>query len=197
VLLLIDNYDSFTYNLARYFVELHQDVKVVRNDEITIDQISQLNPNHIVLSPGPCTPNESGICIDVVKAFAGHIPILGVCLGHQAIAQAYGATITQSHTIKHGKTSEIQHKGSKLFLDVPKTFTATRYHSLVIQAESLPDAFSVTAWVSDIDDDGRTHTEIMAIEHKQLPICGVQFHPESLLTEFGHQILNNFTKLHA
>ena len=187
MLLLIDNYDSFTHNLARYFVELGQQVKVVRNDEIDCRGIEQLAPEYLVLSPGPCTPNEAGISLKAIEKFSGKLPILGVCLGYQAIGQVFGANVIRAKAVKHGKTSELTHCESPLFQDVPNPFTATRYHSLVLDEQSLPEEFRVTAWS---EDDGQR--EIMAIEHKVLPLMGVQFHPESLLTRYGHKILNNF-----
>ena len=192
MLLLIDNYDSFTHNLARYFVELGQDVQVVRNDAITCAEVRDLNPQYIVLSPGPCTPNESGVTLDVIKEFSSTHPILGVCLGYQAIAQVFGATVTHAKRIRHGKTSAVRHATSKLFMDIPETFTATRYHSLVVEEASLPDELVATAWC---EEDGVT--ELMAFEHRNLPLMGVQFHPESHLTECGHQLLKNFLEISA
>lgn len=189
MLLLIDNYDSFSHNLARYFVELGQNVEVVRNDQIGIHDIEQLSPAFLVLSPGPCTPNEAGISLQCVQHFAGRIPILGVCLGHQAIAQSFGASIVRAKAIKHGKTSMVKHSQSKLFRRVESSFRVTRYHSLVVQRDTLSDDFEVTAWV---DTPASRDQEVMAIEHKRLPLVGVQFHPESLMTEYGHQILDNF-----
>jgi anthranilate synthase/aminodeoxychorismate synthase-like glutamine amidotransferase len=189
VLLLIDNYDSFSHNLARYFVELGQTVNVVRNDQISIQEIERLQPDYLVLSPGPCTPNEAGISLDAVKAFAGRIPMLGVCLGHQTIAQAFGAKIVGADSVMHGKTSQLQHNRSKLFNQVNQSFRVTRYHSLVVEPGSLSQDFDVTAWV---DSSEKCKREIMAIEHKSFTLMGVQFHPESLMTEFGHQILANF-----
>jgi anthranilate synthase/aminodeoxychorismate synthase-like glutamine amidotransferase len=200
MLLLIDNYDSFTYNLARYFEELGQQVVVVRNDEICCAEIGALNPDFLIFSPGPCTPNSSGVTLEAIKVFAGIIPILGVCLGHQAIGQVFGANVIKAKQIKHGKTSQIYHSHSSLFKDVPMPFVATRYHSLVLDNLSIPKDFKITAWCSDNSDskndvssaDIIKHRVVMAIEHNTLPIFGVQFHPESLLTEFGHRILNNF-----
>ena len=189
MLLLIDNYDSFSHNLARYFVELGQTVNVVRNDQISIQEIERLQPEYLVLSPGPCTPNEAGISLDAVKAFAGRIPMLGVCLGHQTIAQAFGAKIVGADSVMHGKTSQLQHNRSKLFNQVNQSFRVTRYHSLVVEPGSLSQDFDVTAWV---DSSEQSKREIMAIEHKSFTLMGVQFHPESLMTEFGHQILANF-----
>ena len=200
MLLLIDNYDSFTHNLARYFEELGQQVLVVRNDEINCTEIGALCPDYLVFSPGPCTPNSSGVTLEAIKIFAGLVPILGVCLGHQAIGQVFGGKVIKAQQVLHGKTSQIYHSNSALFKDVTVPFVATRYHSLVLDRVSMPDNFKVTAWCSDNSDmenndlntDIIEKTEIMAIEHKTLPIFGVQFHPESLLTEFGHTILNNF-----
>lgn len=189
MLLLLDNYDSFSHNLARYFVELGQTVNVVRNDQISIQEIERLQPEYLVLSPGPCTPNEAGISLDAVKAFAGRIPMLGVCLGHQTIAQAFGAKIVGADSVMHGKTSQLQHNRSKLFNQVNQSFRVTRYHSLVVEPGSLSQNFDVTAWV---DSSEQSKREIMAIEHKSFTLMGVQFHPESLMTEFGHQILANF-----
>ena len=200
MLLLIDNYDSFTHNLARYFEELGQEVVIVRNDEISCAEIRSLHPDYLVFSPGPRTPNSSGITLKAIKAFAGLIPILGVCLGHQAIGQAFGANVIKAQQIKHGKTSQIYHSHSAMFKDVSMPFIATRYHSLVLDKISIPDDFIITAWCSNNGDvknnvlcpDMIEQREVMAIEHKTLPIFGVQFHPESLLTEFGHRLLNNF-----
>jgi anthranilate synthase/aminodeoxychorismate synthase-like glutamine amidotransferase len=200
MLLLIDNYDSFTHNLARYFEELGQEVIVVRNDEICCSEIRALCPDYLVFSPGPCTPSSAGITLEAIKAFAGLIPILGVCLGHQAIGQVFGGNVIEAQQIQHGKTSQIYHCHSALFKDVTMPFVATRYHSLVLDRESIPDDFTITAWCSHngtvknnvLSSDMLEKTEVMAIEHKTLPIFGVQFHPESLLTEFGHRILNNF-----
>lgn len=200
MLLLIDNYDSFTHNLARYFVELGQDVRVVRNDAITLEQISALNPEYLVLSPGPCTPNESGITLAAIAAFAGKIPMLGVCLGHQAIAQVFGATITNATTIKHGKTAQVNHITGRLFEGVADPFTATRYHSLIVDPSTLSDNFNVTAWCAPVTSNtnscviSKDDIEIMAIEDEKQHIYGVQFHPESLLTEHGHDILDNFLR---
>jgi anthranilate synthase/aminodeoxychorismate synthase-like glutamine amidotransferase len=200
MLLLIDNYDPFTHNLARYFEELGQEVKVIRNDKICCAEIRSLCPDYLVFSPGPCTPDSSGITLEAIKAFSGLIPLLGVCLGHQAVGQVFGANVIKARQIKHGKTSQIYHSHSALFKDVPMPFVATRYHSLVLDRVSIPDEFKITAWCSD-SDEGKSNTlsnnileqkEVMAIEHNTLPIFGVQFHPESLLTEFGHRILNNF-----
>tara|TARA_B100000035_G_scaffold134321_1_gene114273 strand:- start:27789 stop:28358 length:570 start_codon:yes stop_codon:yes gene_type:complete len=186
MLLMIDNYDSFTYNLVQYFSELGQEVVVERNDKISLTKIKNLNPEFLVLSPGPCTPNEAGISLDIVKNFKGKIPMLGVCLGHQTIGQAFGGKITHAKTIMHGKTSDIHHTNKGVFKGLVSPFTATRYHSLVINRESLPDCFEVTAWTDD--------NEIMGIRHKELFLEGVQFHPESILSEHGHDLLRNFIK---
>ena len=184
MLLMIDNYDSFTYNLFQYLGELGQDVRVFRNDRISVDEIAALKPKHIVISPGPCTPNEAGISIATVERFGGGIPILGVCLGHQSIGQAYGGRIVRAKQLMHGKTSMIHHGGDGVFSGLPSPFEATRYHSLVIERESLPACLEVTAWT---DDD-----EIMGVRHREHAVEGVQFHPESLLTEHGHKLLANF-----
>jgi anthranilate synthase component 2 len=184
MLLMIDNYDSFTYNLVQYLAEIGQEVEVVRNDKISIEEINKLNPQYIVISPGPCTPNEAGISLELIEAFKGKIPILGVCLGHQSIGQAFGGKIIHAQTIMHGKTSKISHNNKGVFRGIKDPFIATRYHSLVIDRESLPDCFDVTAWTDD--------NEIMGIKHKELAIEGVQFHPESILSEHGHDLLKNF-----
>ncbi|MHB1231140.1 MAG: anthranilate synthase component II [Burkholderiales bacterium] len=186
MLLMIDNYDSFTYNLVQYFGELGQEVQVYRNDEIDLDRIAALKPEHIVISPGPCTPNEAGVSVPVIKQFAGAVPILGVCLGHQSIGQAFGGKIVHAKQLMHGKTSEIHHHDIGVFKGLPNPFTATRYHSLVIERESLPECLEITAWT----DDG----EIMGVRHKALAVEGVQFHPESILTEHGHALLENFLR---
>jgi anthranilate synthase component II len=184
MLLMIDNYDSFTYNLVQYFAELGAEVVVHRNDEITLDQIEALAPQYIVVSPGPCTPNEAGVSVPVIRRFAGRIPLLGVCLGHQSIGQAFGGKIVHAMQLMHGKTSLIHHAGTSVFAGLPNPFTATRYHSLVIERASLPDCLEITAWT----DDG----EIMGVRHKTHAVAGVQFHPESILTEHGHDMLKNF-----
>ncbi|MCF8192128.1 MAG: aminodeoxychorismate/anthranilate synthase component II [Burkholderiales bacterium] len=184
MLLMIDNYDSFTYNLVQYFGELGQDVRVHRNDEITVDEVAAMKPDHIVISPGPCTPNEAGISVATIQRFAGQIPILGVCLGHQSIGQAFGGHIIRAKQLMHGKTSLVHHNDTSVFRGLPNPFTATRYHSLVIERESIPDCLEITAWT----DDG----EIMGVRHKTLAVEGVQFHPESILTEHGHAMLGNF-----
>ena len=184
MLLMIDNYDSFTYNLVQYLAEIGQEVKVVRNDKISIEEINKLNPQYIVISPGPCTPNEAGISLELIETFKGKIPILGVCLGHQSIGQAFGGKIIHAQTIMHGKTSKISHNNKGVFKGIKDPFIATRYHSLVIDRESLPNCFDITAWTDD--------NEIMGIKHKELAIEGVQFHPESILSEHGHDLLKNF-----
>src|SRR5581483_2657889 len=184
MLLMIDNYDSFTYNLVQYLGELGEEVRVYRNDEIALDEIERLHPQRVVISPGPCTPNEAGVSVPLIGRFAGRIPILGVCLGHQSIGQAFGGRIVHARTLMHGKTSPILHADRGVFRGLPNPFTATRYHSLVIERESLPDCLEVTAWT----DDG----EIMGVRHKTLAVEGVQFHPESILTEHGHDLLANF-----
>lgn len=186
MLLMIDNYDSFTYNLVQYLAELGEDVAVYRNDEIALDDVARLKPQKIVISPGPCSPNEAGISVPLIERFAGEIPILGVCLGHQSIGQALHGRIVHAKQLMHGKTSMIHHTGQGVFSGLPNPFRATRYHSLVIERESLPAELEVTAWT----DDG----EIMGVRHRTLPLEGVQFHPESILTEHGHALLANFLK---
>lgn len=190
MLLVIDNYDSFTYNLYQYFCELGADVQVKRNDAVSLSDIEQLSPSHLVISPGPCTPSEAGISLDAVSHFAGEIPILGVCLGHQAIGQAFGAQVVKARKVMHGKTTAIHHNQQGVFKGLNRPLTVTRYHSLVIAPETLPASFEVTAWSLH---DGNVD-EIMGIRHKTLPIEGVQFHPESILSEQGHELLNNFLK---
>ncbi|HSG11034.1 MAG TPA: aminodeoxychorismate/anthranilate synthase component II [Gammaproteobacteria bacterium] len=189
MLLMIDNYDSFTYNLVQYLGELGADVRVFRNDQITVEQIGELAPERIVISPGPCTPNKAGVSIAAIQAFAGKVPILGVCLGHQSIGQAFGGKIVHARSIMHGKTSMIHHDNIGVFSGLPDPFEATRYHSLVIEKESLPDCLEVTAWTEDSDIGV---DEIMGVRHRTLPIEGVQFHPESILTRSGHDLLRNF-----
>jgi anthranilate synthase component II len=184
MLLMIDNYDSFTYNLVQYFGELGEKVKVVRNDELTVDELEALKPARVVLSPGPCTPNEAGISLGVIERFKGRIPILGVCLGHQAIGQAFGGKVVHAKTLMHGKVSRIHHEGRGVFTGLPTPYDATRYHSLAIERETCPAELEVTAWT----DDG----EIMGVRHRSLPVEGVQFHPESILTQHGHALLRNF-----
>ncbi len=190
MLLIIDNYDSFTYNLYQYFCELGADVQVKRNDAVSLSDIEQLSPSHLVISPGPCTPSEAGISLDAVSHFAGEIPILGVCLGHQAIGQAFGAQVVKARKVMHGKTTAIHHNQQGVFKGLNRPLTVTRYHSLVIAPETLPASFEVTAWSLH---DGNVD-EIMGIRHKTLPVEGVQFHPESILSEQGHELLNNFLK---
>jgi len=186
---VIDNYDSFTYNLVQYLGELGADVQVHRNDRISVDEIDQLRPEKIVISPGPCTPNEAGVSVEVIKRFAGKVPILGVCLGHQSIGQAFGGRIVHANAIMHGKTSMMFHNDKGVFRNLPNPFEATRYHSLVIEPATLPDCLEITAWTGngrgDID-------EIMGVRHKELAVEGVQFHPESILTGCGHDLLRNF-----
>ncbi|GAA5645650.1 anthranilate synthase component 2 [Vibrio proteolyticus] len=189
MLLIIDNYDSFTYNLYQYFCELGAEVNVVRNDEIDIAGIAALNPTHLVISPGPCTPNEAGISLAAIEHFAGRLPILGVCLGHQAIAQVFGGKVVRARQVMHGKTSPICHTGRSVFRGLNNPLTVTRYHSLVVERHSFPDCFELTAWTEH--DDGRVD-EIMGYQHVSLPIDAVQFHPESIKTEQGHQLLANF-----
>ena len=188
MLLMIDNYDSFTFNIVQYFGELGADVRVVRNDEIDVDGIAAVAPEQLVISPGPCTPAEAGVSVDAIKAFAGRIPILGVCLGHQSIGQAFGGKVVHARAVMHGKTSPIHHRSVGVFSDLPNPFEATRYHSLVVERESLPDCLEVTAWT---ERDG-AEDEIMGVRHRQLDVQGVQFHPESILTEHGHRMLKNF-----
>jgi anthranilate synthase component 2 len=194
MLLMIDNYDSFTYNLVQYLGELGADVRVFRNDKITLDEIEVLAPERIVISPGPCTPNEAGVSVDTIRRFAGRVPILGVCLGHQSIGQAFGGRIGHAREIMHGKTSMIRHNDRGVFRGLPQPFEATRYHSLVIEPDSLPDCLEVTAWT--VDTQGELD-EIMGVRHRELPVEGVQFHPESILTACGHDLLRNFLDIRA
>ena len=189
MLLMIDNYDSFTYNLVQYFGELGQEVVVYRNDEISIKEIESLNPNYIVISPGPCTTNEAGISLELIKKFAGKFPILGVCLGFQAIVQSFGGNIIGAQKIMHGKVSPVHHTSKSVFKGLKNPLNATRYHSLVAEKTTLPDCFEVTAWTNTESGDIE---EIMGVRHNSYPIEGVQFHPESILTEHGHQMLNTF-----
>ena len=184
MLLMIDNYDSFTYNLVQYFGELGEDVRTFRNDEITLAEIAALKPERICISPGPCSPKEAGICVDLLQKLGGTLPILGVCLGHQAIGEAFGGKVVRAQQVMHGKTSPIHHTGVGVFKDLPNPFTVIRYHSLAIERASLPDCLEITAWT----DDG----EIMGVRHKTLDVEGVQFHPESILSEHGHALLKNF-----
>ncbi len=189
MILMIDNYDSFTWNLVQYLGELGAEVRVFRNDRITLDEVERLAPERIVISPGPCTPNEAGISVELVRRFAGRVPILGVCLGHQCIGQAFGGRIVHAREIMHGKTSMIRHSGKGVFRGLPDPFEATRYHSLVIERESLPECLEVTAWT---EREGGETDEIMGVRHRELPVEGVQFHPESILTAVGHDLLRNF-----
>ena len=191
MILMIDNYDSFTFNIVQYMSELGANLKVVRNDEITIKEIEKMKPSQIVISPGPCTPNEAGISVDVIRKFHASIPILGVCLGHQSIAQAFGGRVIRAKRVMHGKVSSIYHNNIGVFETLDQGFTATRYHSLVIEKSTLPSCLEITAWC--LADDG-DFEEIMGIKHKEFPIQGVQFHPESILTEHGHKLLENFIK---
>ncbi|MGD1990079.1 MAG: aminodeoxychorismate/anthranilate synthase component II [Chromatiales bacterium] len=191
MLLMIDNYDSFTFNLVQYFGELGADVHVFRNDEITVDQIAGLKPEYLVISPGPCTPLEAGISVEAIERFAGEIPILGVCLGHQSIGQAFGGRIVRAREVMHGKTSSVYHAGSGVFSGLQNPFEATRYHSLVIEKETIPACLEITAWTRD--EEGNMD-EIMGVRHREMPIQGVQFHPESILTQHGHDLLENFLK---
>jgi anthranilate synthase component II len=189
MLLMIDNYDSFTYNIVQYLGELGQDVRVFRNDEITLADIEALNPQHIVISPGPCSPNEAGVSMAVIQHFAGKIPVLGVCLGHQSIGQVFGGDVIRARQVMHGKTSPIHHKNLGVFRGLNNPLTATRYHSLIIDKNTLPDCLEITAW-TELDDG--SVDEIMGVRHKTLAVEGVQFHPESILTEQGHELLKNF-----
>jgi len=189
MLVMIDNYDSFTYNVVQYLTELGADVRVFRNDEVTIEEIEALNPERIVISPGPCTPNEAGISMAAIRHFAGRIPVLGICLGHQSIGQVYGGDIIRAGQVMHGKTSEIHHAGAGVFAGLPNPYNATRYHSLVIDKHNLPECLEITAWTENQDG---SMEEIMGVRHKTLAVEGVQFHPESILTEYGHELLQNF-----
>ncbi len=192
MLLMIDNYDSFTYNLVQYCAQLGEEVEVVRNDAITVADIRRRRPDHIIISPGPCTPNEAGVSLAVVRELAGEIPLLGVCLGHQSIGQAFGGRIIHAREVMHGKTSPIHHRNTDLFKGLANPFTATRYHSLVIEQASCPPCLEVTAWTSLADG---SRDEIMGVRHRELPVYGVQFHPESILTDYGHDLLRNFFDL--
>ena len=189
--LMIDNYDSFTYNLVQYLQELGAEVLVHRNDQISLPEIEALNPDRLMISPGPCTPNEAGISIAAIQHFAGKLPILGVCLGHQSIGQAFGGKVVRARQVMHGKTSPIYHSGVGIFRNLPSPYTATRYHSLVVEKDSLPDCLEMTAWTCH--EDGSVD-EVMGMRHKTLPIEGVQYHPESILSEHGHALLENFLK---
>lgn len=194
MLLMIDNYDSFTYNLVQYFGELGQEVKVHRNDQIDLDTIKSMNPDYLVISPGPCTPTEAGVSVEAIKHFAGRIPIMGVCLGHQSIGQAFGGKIIRAKQVMHGKTSPVFHKNMGMFAGLPNPVEVTRYHSLVIEQASLPECLEVTSWT---EDENGELDEIMGVRHKEFAIEGVQFHPESILTEQGHQMLRNFLEQHV
>lgn len=187
MLLMIDNYDSFTYNLVQYFLELGEEVEVIRNDKLTLDDIEQMAPRRLVISPGPCTPAEAGISVAAIKRFAGKIPILGICLGHQAITEAFGGDVVRADRLMHGKTSPILHDNSGIFKDIPNPFTATRYHSLIAKRETFPGCLRVTAWTAE--------EEIMGLQHSEMPIWGMQFHPESILTTEGMRLLRNFLEL--
>lgn len=187
MLLIIDNYDSFTYNLVQYFGELGAEMKIIRNDAMNVAEIRALQPSRICISPGPCTPNEAGVSCAVIEAFGPHIPILGVCLGHQSIGQVYGGDVIRAERLMHGKTSPIHHNGTSVFKGVPSPFEATRYHSLIVKRETLPECLEITAWTAE--------NEIMGLRHKQHPVHGVQFHPESILTQEGMQLLKNFLSL--
>lgn len=189
MILMIDNYDSFTYNVVQYLGELKADVKVVRNDEVTLDEVAALAPEKIVISPGPCTPNEAGISVATIERFAGEIPILGICLGHQSIGQAFGGKVVRARKVMHGKTSPIYHNNTGVFRGLPNPFEATRYHSLVVERESLPNCLEITAWTQT---EAGEMDEIMGFRHRELAVEGVQFHPESILTESGHDMLENF-----
>ena len=189
MLLMIDNYDSFTYNLVQYLQSLGAEVQVVRNDALTVDEIAKSAPERIVISPGPCTPNEAGVSLEIIERLGANTPILGVCLGHQSIGQAYGGNVIRAGRIMHGKTSRIRHEGKGVFAGLPDAYEATRYHSLVVERSSLPEALEVTAWTEN--EDG-SFEEIMGLRHREYPVEGVQFHPESILTEHGHALLKNF-----
>lgn len=186
---MIDNYDSFTYNLVQYLGELGEELHVYRNDKISIEELEQLQPNYIMVSPGPCTPDDAGISLEVIRHFAGKIPLFGVCLGQQAMAQAFGGKVVRAERLMHGKTSPVFHDQKTIFTDVPSPFEATRYHSLIVEKESLPDCYEVSAWTEE--------GEIMAIRHKELAVEGVQFHPESIITDYGKQLLQNFINEYA
>lgn len=189
MILMIDNYDSFTYNVVHYLAELGADIKVIRNDELSVDQAIELQPEKVVISPGPCTPNEAGISVELINRVAGQVPILGICLGHQSIGQAFGGKIVRARQVMHGKVSSVFHDGKGVFTQLPSPYTATRYHSLVIDRETLPDCLEITAWTAD---ESGAIDEIMGVRHKDFAIEGVQFHPESILSEYGHDLLRNF-----
>ena len=193
MLLMIDNYDSFTYNLVQYLQALGAEVKVIRNDELSVAQIDALSPERIVVSPGPCTPNEAGVSVDVIRELGPRIPVFGVCLGHQSLGQAYGGDVVRAKRIMHGKTSRIRHEGRGVFAGLPDGYEATRYHSLVVSRETLPDCLEITTWTEvDGEDGALAFDEIMGLRHREHPVEGVQFHPESILTEHGHALLRNF-----
>ncbi len=194
MLLMIDNYDSFTFNIVQYLCELGADVKVVRNDEITLEDIARLKPERLVISPGPCTPNEAGISVAAIREFAGRLPILGVCLGHQSIGAVFGGNVIRARQVMHGKLSPIHHEGQGVFAGLPSPFNATRYHSLVVERTSFPDCLEITAWTQLPDG---SMDEVMGLQHRTLPIQGVQFHPESILTEHGHALLKNFLEIRS
>lgn len=194
MLLMIDNYDSFTYNIVQYFGELNQEVKVVRNDQVTLEDIERWQPQYLVIGPGPCSPTEAGISIPAIQHFAGKIPLLGVCLGHQSIGQAFGGNIVRAKTVMHGRLSDMYHSNQGIFSNLPNPFSATRYHSLVIDQATLPECLEVTCWTQEADG---SMEEIMGIRHKTLPVEGVQFHPESILSQHGHQIFQNFLDIYA
>jgi anthranilate synthase component II len=187
MLVMIDNYDSFTYNLVQYLGELGEDVRTFRNDEISIEEITKLSPDRIMVSPGPGTPDSAGISLEVITHFAGKVPLMGVCLGHQSIGQAFGGKVVHAKDVMHGKTSMVEHDGSELFIDIPSPYRVTRYHSLIVERKSLPAEFEVTAWTSD--------GEIMGLRHRDMQLVGVQYHPESILTEHGHRLLKNFLEM--
>lgn len=189
MLLMIDNYDSFTFNIVQYLCELGADVNVVRNDEVTLDDIARMNPERLVISPGPCTPNEAGISMPAIREFAGKMPILGVCLGHQSIGAVFGGNVIRARQVMHGKISAIHHEGKGLFAGLPSPYNATRYHSLVVERATFPECLEITAWTQLPDG---SVDEVMGLQHRTLPIQGVQFHPESILTEHGHALLKNF-----
>jgi len=191
---MIDNYDSFTYNIVQYFGELNQEVKVVRNDSVTLDDIERWQPKYLVIGPGPCSPTEAGISIPAIQHFAGKIPLLGVCLGHQSIGQAFGGKIIRAKTVMHGRLSDMYHNDTGIFSHLPSPFSATRYHSLVIDQASLPDCLEVNCWTKEA---GGSMEEIMGVKHKTLPVEGVQFHPESILSQHGHKIFQNFLEIYA
>lgn len=194
MLLMIDNYDSFTYNIVQYFGELDQEVKVVRNDQVTLEEIERWQPKYLVIGPGPCSPSEAGISIPAIQHFAGKIPLLGVCLGHQAIGQAFGGKIIRAKTVMHGRLSDMYHNNTGIFSNLPSPFSATRYHSLVIDQTRVPECLEVNCWTQEQDG---SMEEIMGVKHKTLPVEGVQFHPESILSQHGHQIFKNFLEIYA